>query len=86
MILSLRKLQGFQELCARNQGQRPVCIFPIIPQPALSVSGHRTPNSKTLYVKNVFQARLLGSAGFHSVLSASQAGGVWANTGFPPFS
>ena len=31
-LLSLRKLQEFQELCARNQGQRPIYVFSVISQ------------------------------------------------------
>lgn len=27
VVSSLKKLQEFCKLCARNQGQRPVCIF-----------------------------------------------------------
>ena len=36
VFLSLRKLQGLQELCARNCGQTPVYIFSIISQNLLS--------------------------------------------------
>lgn len=32
MLLSLRNLQWFQELCARSQAQKPIYIFSIISQ------------------------------------------------------
>lgn len=34
MLLSLRKLPKFEELYARNQGQRPICIFYYLTHPS----------------------------------------------------
>lgn len=48
MLLWIRKLQGFQEPCGRNQGQRPIYIFHITNQKCMASLDPSSPDTLAL--------------------------------------
>ena len=72
LLLSLRKLQGFQEHCARNCGQRAIYTFSITAHMARSF-----PNEPVLH-------DLHQSPFFHSTMEWTGTGGLLRGLWWPP--